>query len=147
MDVKNNLNENLRFLRNQINFTISEFAEVLGLTSSAYSAYEDAREATPKLSTIISIKKYFNENYPGKLTLDNLIEDDLNSMNFNIKRAKSISNELPQSKEELNEIIKKALIDSEEKLKAKLILAHENQNEKISETLLNISRTLVSLKS
>ncbi len=147
MEAKNNINENLRYLRNQINFTIVEFSEVLGLTPSAYSAYEDARESIPKLSTIVSIKKYLNDNYPGTLTLDNLIEDDLTALNFNIKKANSISSVLPRSKEELDNIIQKALADQEEKIEAKMIKKFEMKNSQLTEALLNISKTFTQSKS
>ncbi|TAE17293.1 MAG: helix-turn-helix domain-containing protein [Bacteroidetes bacterium] len=64
------LSKNLRYLRRQNNRqTQEELAEVLGLTRSVISAYEDAR-AEPNIATLIKMSEYFIVSIEGLTNLD-----------------------------------------------------------------------------
>lgn len=64
------LSKNLRYLRRQNNRqTQEELAEVLGLTRSVISAYEDAR-AEPNIATLIRMSEYFSVSVEGLANLD-----------------------------------------------------------------------------
>lgn len=64
------LSKNLRFLRRQNNRqTQEELAEVLELTRSVISAYEDSR-AEPNIATLIRMSEYFGVSIDGLSNLD-----------------------------------------------------------------------------
>lgn len=64
------LSKNLRYLRRQNNRqTQEELAEVLGLTRSVISAYEDAR-AEPNIATLLNMSEYFGVSVEGITNLD-----------------------------------------------------------------------------
>jgi len=64
------LSKNLRFLRRQNNRqTQEELAEVLDLTRSVISAYEDSR-AEPNIATLIKVSGYFGVSIDGLSNLD-----------------------------------------------------------------------------
>lgn len=64
------LRKNVRYLRKKANYTIAQFAAILGLSKNTISAFESGYN-TISLSVLIKIRNLF------KVTIDDLIFKDL----------------------------------------------------------------------